>query len=216
MFFERVLQPPFPEVASLILAGGQSRRMGQDKALVTWQGQPLLQRVYEVAVACTPQVYLLSPWPERYQDCLPQAEFLLEATPEAGPLVALAQALEQISADWLLLLPCDMPRLDPEILTTWQQQLVDQPSHVRALIPRHANGQWEPLCGFYRLQPLPHQAPLQKLIQDYIQQGGRSFQAWLSQLPAQPLAVTPTVATMLWNCNTPQDLAEPPEEPGCD
>lgn len=193
-----------PRVISLILAGGQSRRMGQDKALLFWQGKTLLQNVYEVAAACTPDVYLISPWPERYQVVVPNVICLQESIMGAGPLVALNQALlDSVLASsqpaWILLLACDMPCLDPQVLKILQQSLAQLPAEVLALVPRHANGQWEPLCGFYRLQAQPH-------LQQFIQQGGRSFQTWLTNLPVQALEVTPNMTKMFWNCNTPWDL----------
>jgi molybdenum cofactor guanylyltransferase len=193
-----------PRVISLILAGGQSRRMGQDKALLYWQGKILLQSVYEVAAVCTTGVYLISPWPERYQGVVPNVICLQESGMGAGPLVALNQALQApglISSQpaWVLLLACDMPYLDPQVLKTWQQSLSELPDQVLALVPRHGDGKWEPLCGFYRLQSQPH-------LQQFIQQGGRSFQAWLTDLPAQSLEVTSNRTQMFWNCNTPGDL----------
>jgi molybdenum cofactor guanylyltransferase len=203
-FPEQKPEARFPRVISLILAGGQSRRMGQDKVLLYWQGKTLLQNVYEVAAVCTTDVYLISPWPERYQVVMPNVICLQESGIGAGPLVALNQALQDpglISSQpaWVLLLACDMPCLDPQVLKIWQQSLAQLPTEVLALVPRHANGQWEPLCGFYRLQAQPH-------LQQFIQQGGRSFQAWLTTLPAQALEVTPNLVKMFWNCNTPGDL----------
>lgn len=187
-------------VTAVILAGGQSRRMGTDKAQLLWQGQPLLQRVYQVASACTSPVYVLTPWPERYRGFLPNAEFILESPSGGGPLVALAQIWPLIPSEWLWLLACDLPCLDSVTLKTWLQQLASLPAHVLAQIPQQANGQWEPLCGFYR------QPALSTLIQ-FLAQGGRSYQAWLQQLPTQPIPVTANVAEMLINCNTPSQLS---------
>ena len=40
-------------LVALILAGGKSSRMGQDKALIPWKNMPMLERVYQVANKCT-------------------------------------------------------------------------------------------------------------------------------------------------------------------
>jgi molybdopterin-guanine dinucleotide biosynthesis protein A len=196
---------PFSEslsLAALVLAGGKSSRMGKDKALIPWRGIPLLQRVYKAAATCCQQVYVCTPWPQRYQNILPEdAQFLSEeATPGQGPLVALSQGLTQISAPWILLLACDLPRLEPILLRQWAMQLNQVPETVLALVPRQLT-QWEPLCGFYRREA---QLPLQQ----FIQQGGRCFQTWLVEIPVQPLPVDKQVARMLWNCNRPEDLSE--------
>jgi molybdenum cofactor guanylyltransferase len=190
---------PHLSLTALILAGGQSSRMGRDKARILWSGLPLLQRVYQAASTCCSQIYLLTPWPERYQEFLSQScEFLVETQPGEGPLVALNQGLLQISQPWTLLLACDMPYLNPLLLQQWVGQLDQLPDSQLALVPQH-QGRWQPLCGFYRYQAQPS-------LQHFIAQGERSLQAWLNQAPVQALPITDTEVKTLWNCNTPEDL----------
>jgi molybdenum cofactor guanylyltransferase len=216
-------------LSAIILAGGQSSRMGQDKALIAFQGVPLLQQVCEVALQCTPKVYVVTPWLERYQDILPDACFVIREVPLPGetqlhgPLVGFAQGLAQIETEWVLLLACDLPHLQVEVLQLWAEELenvsqdaiCDSPEGRRqrrsqqrcALIaPRNANAiaflakqpkGWEPLCGFYRRECLPK-------LTEYINSGGRSFQGWLSQNIVQELPVADP--KIFFNCNTPADL----------
>jgi molybdopterin-guanine dinucleotide biosynthesis protein A len=102
-------------LTGIVLAGGQSSRMGRDKALIPIQGVPLLRRVCEVALNCTSEVYVITPWPERYQDILPDACRVVREVPlpgetqSQGPLVGFAQGLAQVETDWVLLLACDLP-----------------------------------------------------------------------------------------------------------
>ncbi|NJK41868.1 MAG: molybdenum cofactor guanylyltransferase [Acaryochloridaceae cyanobacterium SU_2_1] len=188
-----------PQIAGLILAGGQSSRMGTDKALVSWQGTPLLQRVCEAACRCCAMVFILTPWPERYQEILPsQCQPLLEILPGQGPLLALQQGLQKISAPWVLLLACDLPHLQPALLGQWISQLSQLSPQTLAYVPYHA-GRWQPFCGFYRQQS--HES-----LSVYIDQGGRSFQGWLSQSSIEGFFPDADSAPMLFNCNTPQDL----------
>jgi molybdenum cofactor guanylyltransferase len=182
------------------LAGGLSSRMGQDKALVKWQGVPLLECVCRVATACCDRLYILTPWPDRYQPILTEhPTFLTETMPGQGPLIAFSQGLAQIDQDWVLLLGCDLPCLDPTVIQTWAGQLVDLPASVMAYVPR--TDYWQPLCGFYRRTAQPQ-------LQGFIEAGGRSFQTWLSQVNAEPIAVEAAIAPMLRNCNRPADLTD--------
>ncbi len=215
-----VTRPLYPTIATVILAGGYSRRMGRDKALVLWQGEPMLQRVYAVARSLTPRSIILSAWNDRYADLdLPSCEFLGDHHPGSGPVVALNQALQDVTIppiqtpempetpEWILLLACDLPSLDRDRVA----QLCDRVAHCNdrtvAIVPR-TDRAWEPLCALYR-------RTAQSQLQEFIQAGGRSFQRWFELLAAVPGAIdTVAIATedqaWLHNCNTPADLASPP------
>jgi molybdenum cofactor guanylyltransferase len=190
---------PSQQVTALIVAGGRSRRMGVDKALVSWQGIPLLGRVFAVAQACCTQVSVLTPWPERYQTLLPSTvNWLVEPPIFAGPMAALVQGMEAIQTPWVLLLACDMPKLEGAVLMRWIQALTE--TAAIAHVPYHQN-RWEPLCGFYHMDALPS-------LKAYVaEQGDRaSFQKWLCAIDAVPLAVDSAIAPMFFNCNTPKEL----------
>ncbi|NER84147.1 MAG: NTP transferase domain-containing protein, partial [Leptolyngbya sp. SIO1D8] len=107
-------------LAVLILAGGKSQRMGQDKALLELGGIPLLLRTWEIAQTLTPAVWVVTSQRDLYQSVLPDnAQWILEIPPAPdrvlpGPLVAFTNALTYIEATWILLLACDMPALQAD------------------------------------------------------------------------------------------------------
>jgi len=186
-------------VAGLILAGGKSSRMGSDKALKRWQGVPLIFRVYEAIAPVVTQVSILTPWPERYRDILPpDCHGLREAQPHQGPAFALAQGFAQMQSPWLLVVACDLPCLDPTMLSRWRGELADLSPKIQAMIPRWGE-RWEPLCGFYR-------GDLGPKLAGYLDQGGRSLQGFLNQLEVKALPVGEGDLPHFHNCNTPADL----------
>jgi molybdopterin-guanine dinucleotide biosynthesis protein A len=185
-------------LATVILAGGQSRRMGQDKALIEWDGQPLLVRTYETVRALSTVVCVMSPRCDRYRRLLPSDCLLLPEAQPDGPLMALNQALPCLIVDWVLVLACDLPHLDGAILQQASQQLDQLPADVVAWVPRRGD-RWEPLCGFYRRQ-------CRAALQIFAQQGGRSFQRWLDTIPVQEWRLEHP--QMLINCNTPDELEQ--------
>lgn len=198
-----------PSISTIVLAGGLSSRMGQDKALIPIDGIPLLLRVCRVAQQCTDQVYVVTPWIERYQSLLtieskhPPIQLIQESpsNPDAspqGPLIGFLQGLAQVQSDWVLLLACDLPNLQINTLRAWITQLPQVPDEKIALLPRHLQGWWEPLCGFYRVAC---RTPLEA----FVQTGGRSFQHWLADQKVQVLSAN---SHMLLNCNTPEDLQQ--------
>jgi len=189
------------KVTALILAGGQSSRMGEDKALVKWQNRPLLQIVCDVATSCCAEAYILTPWPDRYRAIAPSScHFLPESQPHQGPLVALTQGISQLPpCDWVWLLACDLPRLDRKIIQNWLNSLADIPNSTLAVVPYH-DGYFEPLCGFYRGAIAP-------FLQEFQQTGGRSFQKFLQTIPTHQLTLNNQEVLTLWNCNTPADVS---------
>lgn len=196
------------QLAALVLAGGQSSRMGEDKALILWEGKSLLQRVCEVAAHCSAQVYLITPWPERYESLVSleplsgkTVRALAETDHQKGPLGAVLEGLSQIEAEWVLLLACDLPLLDPAIVQKWAAQLPNLPLESLALVPQQGT-LWHPMCGFYRRSAL-------EPLQQFLDRGGRSFQRWLPEIGATPLEVGPAEFRMLRNFNTPGDLHVP-------
>jgi molybdenum cofactor guanylyltransferase len=187
------------KITALILAGGNSSRMGQDKAQILWDGIPMLRRVYDAASACSSSVCVLTPWPDRYRDTLPpDCCWLEELKPGEGPLVALAQGCKQIESEWIWLLGCDLPQLRVEVLREWTSRLDPLPPDILALVPQQSSG-WEPLCGFYRRS-------VESALDRFLDSGGRSFQQWLPQIAVRSISVGEAEAQMLHNCNSPEDL----------
>lgn len=197
-------------LSALILAGGLSQRMGQDKALLEIEGVSWLRRTWEVAHSITPATWIVTSRSANYRPLLPSTAQWIEDPPPApgqapaGPLVAFAHALTYLKTEpdppqdarWVLLLPCDLPALKPAVLQQWSQALAALPADIWAYVPQTAQG-WEPLCGFYHSRCLSD-------LQDYLAAGGRSFQRWLTQTPhVQPILAVPS--DMLINCNTPQE-----------
>lgn len=205
--------------SAIVLAGGQSSRMGQDKALIPVNGVPMLAHVCQVALACVETVHIVTPWPERYRAIAPAAcEFIQEValqlanetSPLApasesenisplfghGPLVGFSQGLPHVKTDWVLLLACDLPRLEAKTIQSWLPLLQDVPKNAIALLSQQKKG-WEPLCGFYRVSCLGS-------LEAYIASGQRSFQSWLNRATVSPLPNFDE--SILFNCNTPVDL----------
>jgi molybdenum cofactor guanylyltransferase len=211
----------------MILAGGRSSRMGRDKATIEIAGIPLLRRIYDVVNSCharflTPSdqstsmaTYIVTPWVSQYQSMLPTScQFIAEQDPHQGPLFGFVQGLEQITSTWVLLLACDLPNLSAPIVQSWIDNLVNLPDDSIAYLPKQVNTHgtkmlmpdavegnqlgWEPLCGFYRRSCL-------ESLTAYISTGDRSFQGWLRHQIVTELEILEP--TLLFNCNTPADLA---------
>ena len=188
-------------ISAIILAGGQSSRMGRDKALLPVDNSILLTRTCNIAHECAESVYVVTPWTEKYQSIVPTeckliSEKLLSSQHKSNsPLIGFVQGIPQITTQWILLLACDLPKLDSSQVKQWSKHLATLLPTEIALLPRHPKG-WEPLCGFYRRSCLP-------LLEAYIADGGKSFQGFLAQHPVRELPLEDS--TCLFNCNTLDD-----------
>lgn len=191
----------------MILAGGRSVRMGQDKAAMQIGGIPLIRRIYDVVANChyhstvlTNSIYVVTPWANRYQPILPiSCHFIPEQQPHQGPLQGFAQGLSHITATWVFLLACDLPNLSVPIVQNWIAGLEDLPPQSIAYLPRNFDKGWEPLCGFYRRTCLDS-------LREYLSAGGKSFQGWLATHSVTELEIADR--QWLLNCNTPADLQQ--------
>lgn len=187
-------------ITAIILAGGKSERMGKDKALLEIKGQPLLTRICGVASRCARQTYVVTPWTDRYLNVVPSScrlipERLVLDGASNTPIIGLAQGMQVVETEWVLLLACDLPQLTSTQVKQWSSTLATVLPAEIAYLPRSHKG-WEPLCGFYRRDCLP-------LLEAYINNGGKSFQSWLNQYPVKELPLGDR--TCLFNCNTPED-----------
>jgi molybdopterin-guanine dinucleotide biosynthesis protein A len=141
---------PSPKsISGVLLAGGESRRMGRDKATMHWRGRPLWEWQIEKLRALRPEKIFLSarsdvPW--RPVD----VELLRDAPPSRGPLSGLAVALASIQTDHLLALAVDMPFMTTENLRTLCS-LVTKGIGVIPMI----DGKAEPLGAIYPKEAAP-------------------------------------------------------------
>lgn len=103
-------------VAAVILAGGQGRRMGgADKGLVDYQGRPLVEWAL---AALAPQVGEILISANRNLDTY--AAYGWRVLPDTlpdfpGPLAGVLAALDAVTADWLLVVPCDTPHVPADL-----------------------------------------------------------------------------------------------------
>ena len=130
-------------VSAFVLAGGQSSRMGSDKAFLELDGKTLIRRMLVLAQTVTPKPRIVGS-ATKFRSF---AEVLEDEFPGCGPLAGIHAALRVSEGELNLILAVDMPFVAAEFL----QYLVRQAAASDALVtvPR-AEGRWQPLCAVYR------------------------------------------------------------------
>lgn len=134
---------------AFVLAGGQSTRMGRDKALLELAGKPLIAHALDKvrAIGYAPRIVGSRP------DLATFAPVLSDAYPQAGPLGGIASALAVSDAEQNLFLAVDLPAL-PVSFLLWLVQRVEI-TNALATVPR-LQGLSQPLCAVYSRALLPH------------------------------------------------------------
>ncbi len=98
----------------VIQAGGESRRMGQDKALLPFLGKPLIQRVIERVASLADELLVTTNRPEAYQFL--DLPLFPDVIPGRGALGGLYTALSAASQPLVAVVACDMPFASPALL----------------------------------------------------------------------------------------------------
>ena len=139
----------------MILAGGQSRRLGMDKSLLELDGQSLLARTVEKLTALSDDIIIVTNSPENYEHLALEARFVHDEQPGAGALMGVYSGLKAATHDSALIVACDMPFLNVPML---RYMLTKIPSYD-VVVPRLGDF-LEPLHAIYSKRCLPFMAAL--------------------------------------------------------
>lgn len=127
----------------VVVAGGRSRRMGRDKALLPWDGATLLDHALSRLRAACPAVRILSGAERRYEDRGVPVD--VDAVPDSGPLGGIYTALLRLEENPGLFLGVDLPFVPVRLLL----RLLEMVEGHDAVVPLSPRGP-EPLCAVYR------------------------------------------------------------------
>jgi molybdopterin-guanine dinucleotide biosynthesis protein A len=150
-------------IGALVLAGGASRRLGEDKTAALIDGVPLLDRVLG-ALGDDVEVIVVGP-PRRTAR---PVRFVLEQPPGGGPVAALAAGLAELATDRCFLLAADLPFLTAEALA--QLARAGGP-HMDGAVAVDGSGREQPLLSYWvtgalraALPPVPAGARLREML----------------------------------------------------
>jgi molybdopterin-guanine dinucleotide biosynthesis protein A len=136
--------------SAIILAGGFSSRLGQDKGLLQLANKPLVNHVLDaVSSIVDEQIVVVSSnsQADNYRKMLDSsAKVVVDDGKLRGPLVGAKTGFKMASGDFSLLLPCDVPFLSKDVLSLLFELCINR----AAVIPRWPNGYIEPLHAVYQ------------------------------------------------------------------
>ena len=198
-------QLPFNFI-SVILCGGQSRRMGTDKGLLAPRGEAWVTTLQQELSAMSLPVYVSIRADQQvaYRRMVPAEQLVVDGPWKnvAGPLVGILSVAQAFPSQHLLVVPCDMPQLRRPVFGIWLSAFYRHISEYQAFISQTTQ-RWQPLCGIY------HREGLDALLK-YYQRGqlqSLSMHAVLEKLlPTYPVEIPTSLTPQFANYNTPEDL----------
>jgi len=194
----------------VIQAGGQSSRMGEDKALKPFLGRPLIQRVIDRVAPIADELIVTTNRLEDYSFI--QTRLVSDLIPDRGALGGLYTAIASATHPFVAVVACDMPFASPKLIESMSRLMIQQEADV--VIARVALEQgnkssrgYEPLHAVYR------RATCLPAIESAIEADKWKVIAWFPQVKVQELtedelnSLDPN-RLAFWNVNTPDEFAE--------
>ena len=185
----------------VIQAGGESRRMGQDKALLPFLGQPLIERILKRISGLADEILVTTNNPGAFQFL--GVPLYPDLVLDRGALGGLFTALRAASHPLVGIVACDMPFLNPDLLAFEREKLMETKADI--VIPETSSG-LEPFHAVYRrstcLEP----------VKSALDAGKWRVDAWFYQikllaLTSEEMRRYDPHLVSFWNVNTPEDLS---------
>ena len=189
---------------TIILAGGKSSRMGENKALMTIAGERVIDRLVNTFSAVAEEVIVIVNQLEDYTFLQGVQKLVdIETFRGDGPLAGIYTGLLAAKTDYCFVVACDMP-FASGVLSQWLIQ-ESKGGNNDAVIPFH-NGRIQPLFGAYHTR-------ISQQICENLTAGERKMETLINRIHARivepsnsPVHFQESWDKVLWNMNTRTDF----------
>lgn len=180
-------------MTGVILAGGMSSRFGSDKAQATLYGQTFMEHAFRLLRTICNRVVVSG---AKVRGLKAKVRCIPDAVPGGGPMSGIASVVEAVKDEWLMIVPCDMPLISPDLLQTMLTRSGGVLSQV-----------WQGPDG--RLQPFPmllHRPAALKALSAIGMGAGMSIKSMLRVMAHATIPIPSDQLYKFSNINTPQEL----------
>ena len=186
-------------MTGIILAGGENKRMGVDKAFLKVSGIPMIELVLRALGPLVHQVLIVTNSPERYQGY--DARVITDRLDQRGPLTGIYSGISSSKSEYNIVVACDMPFLNTGLLS----YLMELAPGYDAVVPG-VGELAEPLHAVYSKRLLP-------VIEDQIRKDERRIQGIFCQanvryVTEKEISCFDPERRSFMNLNTPQQYKE--------
>ncbi|MGG0239426.1 molybdenum cofactor guanylyltransferase [Bacillus rhizoplanae] len=190
------------KIAGIVLAGGQSSRFGEPKALATWCGKTFIEHSVEALKEVVKDIVVIS-----HPAITNKLSHILHVPVVEdialykgnGPLAGLFTGMEFIEADWYIVAPCDTPNVSKE----WAMTFIERADETYEAIVPVVEGRKQPLLALYHYK-------VKEKIEQLLKEEKRSMQGLLSQCNVQYVTAEESRLSkeLFLNVNTKEEYSQ--------
>lgn len=135
------MQKKEAKIVGIVLSGGKSKRMGQEKGLVKYRSKALIEYAIDTLKPLCHEMVISTANNDYTYLGLP---LIADEIPDCGPIGGISTCIKAVEADIYLVISCDTPHLPTQLFTDLVAQLKD-----KAIIPIDETGRKQPLTACY-------------------------------------------------------------------
>ena len=181
-------------ITGIILAGGKSSRMGQDKGFLKLKGKTFMSYIIEALKPIVSEIIIVSNNPDYDVFKLKRVADVMEGS---GPLAGLYSGLLHSETENNIVLSCDVPLINTSVI----KKLIEGFTSEVEVIQFESQGKTMPLVAMYKRHCMH---PILKLLQT----NERRLQFAIEQLEVKTIKLNPELGKAVRNINTIRELKE--------
>lgn len=197
------------DIACVVLVGGESRRMGENKASVDLAGKALVERVLDVVRPLFSELYI-GAHEESVSGKAYGLPVIVDTLPGRGPALGVCAALDKVSLEKVFIISCDLPMLSARVI----EYLATLTEGYDAVVPM-IEGRIQTTCAIYSRACL---APLEEQVSSN-EKGARGLTRFLKEteglkvryVTEEELKSIEDSVESFADVDTPEDLEEAKE-----
>lgn len=178
------------EITGVVLAGGESSRMGEDKSIMIFREKQLIDFSIKALSPYCSKIFISSS--KEIHDDFNQKR-IEDKYQKIGPIAGIQSALENSKTDYVIVLPCDSPMVKKEFVEFLISQIDDK---YDVLVPKYQS-HLEPLFAVYHKRILP-------IIEEQITNKNYKLMNLISKINSKKIEVQDR--TCFVNINTQEDF----------
>lgn len=181
-------------ITGIILAGGKSSRMGTDKGLLKLNKKPFVQHSIDALKPLVSEILIVSDNSDYDEFGYKRVEDIIKS---AGPVSGIYSGLEASKTKYNLMLSCDIPMINTEVL----QKLIDATDDTSDIIQAESNGKTMPLIALYKKH-------IKDTFKNFLEQDERRLRVVIKACNYKNVVLDEAYQSTTLNVNTKEELKQ--------